>query len=118
MTRFLTGLAVGFGVGALLAPRSGEESREWLRSQAQGLWNSAREQVGGISEEVRAGSILEALNTVSRDKLMSIYGIGPLTADKIISSRPYDSEESFLAQRIVPESTFETLHATLLRMTA
>ncbi|HUS19979.1 MAG TPA: YtxH domain-containing protein [Terriglobales bacterium] len=118
MKNFVTGLGIGLGIGALLAPRSGEETRELLRSRGQELWNSAREQVGAIAEEAHAGSILEALNTVSRDKLMSIYGVGPLTADKIISNRPYDSEETFLAQRIVPETTFESLHAALARMTA
>ena len=118
MTRFFVGLGIGLGIGALIAPRSGEESREWLRSQAQNLWNTAREQAGALAPEGPAGSFIDALNSVSRDRLMSIYGVGPLTADKIIAARPFDSEETFLAQRLVPESTYESLHTALLKFTA
>lgn len=118
MTRFLMGLGMGLGIGALAAPRAGEQTRELLRSRAQGLWNDARERVGALAEEANRGSIVEALNTVSRDKLLSIYGIGPLTADKIIQKRPFDSEEAFLAQKLVPDNIFEGLHRELLKMTA
>jgi hypothetical protein len=118
MTRFLTGLGIGLGIGALIAPRSGEESREWLRSRGQSLWNDAREKVGALVPQGSSSSFIEALNSVGRDRLMSIYGVGPLTADKIIAARPFDSEESFLAQRLVPESTFESLHSELLKRTA
>lgn len=119
MKLFLMGVGIGTGIGALVAPRAGEETRELLRSQAQGLWNDAREHAGAVAPpSLRGASIVEALNTVTRDKLLSIYGVGPLTADKIIQNRPYDSEEAFLQQKIVPESIFENLHAALLRMTA
>jgi hypothetical protein len=116
MKNFLLGLGIGAGIGTLMAPRGGEETRKWLRSRAQGLWNSARSGAGAPAATF--SSVLEALNTVSRDKLMTIYGVGPLTADKIISNRPYDSEESFMQQKLVPDTTFENLYAALLRMTA
>ena len=118
MTNFIVGLGIGLGIGAMVAPRSGEETRELLRTRAQALRNNLQERAGHLAEEVQSGSVLEALNTISRDRLMTIYRIGPLTADKIIKNRPYDSEENFIAQRIVPENIFETLHATLLKMTA
>ncbi|HUR36655.1 MAG TPA: YtxH domain-containing protein [Terriglobales bacterium] len=118
MKNFVVGLGIGLGIGALVAPRPGEETRELLRTRAQALRNSLQERAGNRTEEVQTGSVLEALNTISRDRLMTIYGIGPLTADKIIKHRPYDSEETFIAQRIVPESIFESLHAALLKMTA
>ncbi|MEO6119388.1 MAG: hypothetical protein ABIP12_01760 [Terriglobales bacterium] len=113
------GIGIGTGIGALVAPRTGEETRELLRSQAQSLWNNAREQTGTVApSSLRGASIVKALNTVSRDKLMSIYSVGPQTADKIIQNRPYDSEEAFLQQKLVPETTFENLYAALTRMTA
>lgn len=118
MTRFLVGLGIGFGIGALLAPRSGAETRELLRSQAQSLWNDAREQVGVLKAEAGSGSFVEALNSVSRDRLLSIYGIGPLTADKIIAARPFDTEDAFLQQKLVPENIFEGLYRELLKKTA
>jgi hypothetical protein len=118
MTRFLTGLGIGLGIGALIAPRSGGETRELLRSRAQSLWNTAREEAGALAPATGAGSFIDALNSVSRDRLMAIYGVGPLTADKIISARPFDSEEAFLAQRLVPESTFESMYTALLKLTA
>ncbi|MEO5936284.1 MAG: hypothetical protein ABIP81_03640 [Terriglobales bacterium] len=112
------GIGIGTGIGALVAPRAGEKTRE-LRSQAHSLWNDAREHAGAVApSSLRGASIVEALNTVTRDKLLSIYGVGPLTADKIIQNRPYDSEEAFLQQKLVPETTFENLYAALTRMTA
>lgn len=122
MKNFLMGVGIGTGIAALVVPRSGEETREMLRSRTQGLVNSFREEVSvgrnDAAQTMPAGSIVEALNTVSRDKLMSIYGVGPLTADRIIQHRPYDSEEAILQRGIVPASTFENLHAALLKLTA
>jgi gas vesicle protein len=32
---FLTGLGIGAGIAALFAPRSGEETREWIADRAE-----------------------------------------------------------------------------------
>jgi DNA uptake protein ComE-like DNA-binding protein len=53
--------------------------------------------------------LLSRLNSASRDELMSISGIGPVTADKIIRSRPYNSAEQVVDRGIVPESVFKEM---------
>jgi len=146
MKNFLTGLGLGFGVGMLIAPRSGEETREQLRNRAGDLANTVREQandaVRNSGEWLRTGqekvtefgrqvtdqiqtqgeklkntvqssvsSVL--LNSVDREDLLNIYGIGPVIADKIIANRPYTSDHQVVEQGIVPESLFERLQKEL-----
>ncbi|PYP82532.1 MAG: hypothetical protein DMG65_26105 [Candidatus Angelobacter sp. Gp1-AA117] len=142
MKNFLAGLGIGFGIGILIAPRSGEETQEQLRNRAGDLANAVREKtsdaVQSSGEWLRSGqekitefgrqmtetiqtqgeklkssvsSVL--LNRVSREDLLSIYGIGPVMADKIIANRPYTSDRQVVEQGIVPESLFERLQKEL-----
>ena len=53
------------------------------------------------------------LNTASRDDLLSVYGIGPVLADKIVKGRPYMSERDVVDRDIIPESTFKELRRSL-----
>ena len=60
MRNFLTGLGLGFGVGMLIAPQSGEETRDQLRarigaigSRAEEVGDELRERVGDSAEELR-----------------------------------------------------------------
>lgn len=55
-----------------------------------------------------------ALNNVSRDDLLSVYGIGPVLADKIIRGKPYKSINELLERGILPESALENLKRELL----
>jgi DNA uptake protein ComE-like DNA-binding protein len=56
---------------------------------------------------------LVMLNTASHDDLMSVHGIGPVLAEKIISGRPYMSEREVVERDIIPESTFKELRRSL-----
>lgn len=118
MKLFLMGIGIGMGVGALVAPKAGNDTREFLRSRAFGLLNDVSEQAGFSKPMQQGTSVIDALNTMSRDKLLCIYGIGPLTADKIIKHRPYDSPEALLQRGIIPDSSFESLHQELLKYSA
>ena len=59
MKNFLAGLGIGFGIGILIAPRSGEETREQIRNRAGDLANTVRnrasEAVRGSGEWLRSG---------------------------------------------------------------
>jgi len=147
MKNFLAGLGIGFGIGILIAPRSGKQTREQIRNHAGDLANAARnkanEAVRSSGEWLRSGqeklaefgqqvtetmqaqgenlksslsSVL--LNSVSREDLLGIYGIGPLMADKIIANRPYTSDRQVVEQGIVPESLFERLQKELGKKSA
>jgi gas vesicle protein len=152
MKYFLAGLGVGFGIGLLLAPKSGEETREQLKGQASELAGNLRGQVGdavrnsgqtlrntqeklsGLAQQVTdtlqaQGQRLKdavqnqvvrgaILNSVSREDLLAVYGIGPVLADKILANRPYTSDRQIVDQGIIPEGVFERLEQELLKKRA
>lgn len=142
MKNFLAGIGIGFGIGILIAPRSGEETREQIRNRAGDLANAVRDKAGEAvrnsgewlrsgqekftefgrqvtetaraqSEKLKSSVSSVLLNSVSREDLLKIYGIGPVIADKIIANRPYTSDRQVVEQGIVPESLFERLQKEL-----
>lgn len=80
--------------------------------QAQKVVRDVAEQLKQTAQSVasRAGSgPLTMLNTASRADLKSVYGIGPVLADKIVKGRPYTSERDVIDRNIIPESTLKEL---------
>jgi DNA uptake protein ComE-like DNA-binding protein len=65
---------------------------------------------GGISTENT-----DPINTLSREELLTVNGIGSVLADKIISNRPYSSRQELVQRGILPQSTFDQLEQELLR---
>lgn len=53
------------------------------------------------------------INTGTQAELEALPGIGPVTASKIISGRPYLKVEDLLSQKIVPKATFEKIKDSL-----
>lgn len=49
------------------------------------------------------------INTASQSDLEALPGIGPVTASKIISERPYQSIEELVNKKIVSKSVFEKI---------
>lgn len=133
MKAFLAGLGTGIALGVWFAPRSGEETRrQWrdrmeelgetlqqrggdLRDRAEELGRRAGEAVRNVATEVRQTTdriertVLDRLNSGSRDQLMAVPGIGPITADKIIAARPFTSAREIVDRGIVPDAIFEDL---------
>jgi gas vesicle protein len=108
-----------------------EAGKEQARRVAQNpgeLLDSAREQAKKIGESItgavgdgsRLGELLHkggpdaALNTITREQLLSIYGIGPVLADKIIAGRPYNSADELL-ERGIPEAAVKELKRELVK---
>lgn len=56
----------------------------------------------------------EVLNSATRQQLLSVYGIGPVLADRIIQNRPYAAAHDVVAKGIIPESIFVQLRKQLL----
>ena len=49
------------------------------------------------------------INTASQSELEALSGIGPVTASKIISDRPYMSVEELLSKKVVSKAVFEKI---------
>jgi hypothetical protein len=114
MKTFLVGLALGFGIGFLLLPKSGDEHDQLMRERTRELQrrlpqHKERElQSAAIQErdrftrprrprfESRAGALrvgihpIALLNLASEKELISA-GIEPALATKIVAGRPYAS---------------------------
>ncbi len=142
MKGFLTGLGLGLGLGLLFAPESGERSRgairqnfarwrDYLRGRENESGGEVRNQFGSLPDtgdrewaqgkektEPRnhpRSTAADVLNSMSREELMDVDGIGPVLADKIISNRPYSSPQELLERRILPQNTFAELQRVLSR---
>lgn len=133
MKAFLAGLGTGIALGVWFAPRSGEETRRnlrermeelgdtmqqhggELRDRAEELGRRAGEAARNVAAEVRQTTdrvqraVLDRLNSGSRDQLMTVPGIGPVTADKIIAARPFTSAREIVDRGIVPNAIFQDL---------
>ncbi len=124
MKNFLVGLGIGAALGIAFAPARGRETRDRLRQQASD-WaqtldlkaNELRETAGQWVES-RGSAAEPRLNTVSREQLLSVYGIGPVIADRIIENRPYRSNRDVVEQGIISESLYQELQRAVLRKSA
>ena len=66
------------------------------------------EQSAGGSQSVAGDSTsaLVNINTASESQLDTLPGIGPVTAQKIIASRPYSTPEELLSKKAVGQSVY------------
>jgi DNA uptake protein ComE-like DNA-binding protein len=142
MKAFLTGLGIGVGLAVVFAPESGEATRgkvrerisEWsdtvsrqierakntLANQADRFQSHTPADQGDHSRAAKsrkdAGlSTGDLINSISKDELLNVYGIGPVLADRIISGRPYSSRRELLERHVISQSTFEELERELGR---
>jgi len=61
-----------------------------------------------VSNSGVSGPVMN-INTASKTELETLSGIGPVTADKIIQSRPYGDIEELRTNKIVGNSVFERI---------
>ncbi len=113
MKAFLTGFGIGAVVAMLIAPKRGSDLRSELRERLR----RSRSETRNRAERERPAGNSTTLNTVTREQLLSVYGIGAVLADRIIENRPYDSARDVVERGIISEGTFSELENTLLRST-
>lgn len=66
-------------------------------------------QVSGVSAQVKVN-----INTGSQSELESLSGIGPATASKIISNRPYQDIGELISKKVVGKAVFEKIKDSLV----
>ena len=98
------------------AVRAVKQRTSSMAEQFSDAAGSAVEQVRtaaqSLASKAGAGPLM-LLNTASRDRLLSIYGIGPVLADKIIAGRPYAAARDAVERGVIPESIFNELSRSL-----
>lgn len=143
MKAFWSGLGIGVGLGLLFAPDSGANTRrtiqdkfeEWLGASPHdedahhdtgarpadskrktGSPNARKPPTPPKKRQGRASTAADdnnAINTIGREQLMAVNGIGPVLADRIISNRPYSSTRELVERGIIGETTFRELQREL-----
>lgn len=63
--------------------------------------------VGSGDSVLGSVSSLININTASASELDKLQGVGPVTAEKIISNRPYGAIEELVSKKIVGQKVFE-----------
>ena len=61
------------------------------------------------SRAAAPASSLIALNSASRDDLMSLDGIGEVRADAIIRARPFRAKTELVERRLIPEALYDKI---------
>lgn len=90
-----------------LAQKVTDGAKIYIPRQNESI-EQASTQVAGTSTEG-----LVSVNSATQSELEELPSIGPVTAEKIISGRPYSSVEELKTKQIVGEKTFEKIKDSL-----
>jgi competence protein ComEA len=85
--------------GKLYFPKKGDSQASTVGSSSNQLSSSSISSVG----------TLVSVNSASQKDLEALPGIGPVTAGKIISNRPYQVLEELVSKKAMSQSLFEKL---------
>lgn len=70
-------------------------------------------QVSQIQPVLGTSQSIVNINLASQSELEALPGIGPVTASRIISDRPYQNIDDLLAKKVVNKSTFEKIKTSI-----
>lgn len=85
----------------IYVPKTGETPKSTTSST--GLTGGTGNSSGGLVN----------INTASKSELEALWGIGPVTAQKIIDSRPYQTVEELLAKKILYRNVYQRIESQL-----
>jgi len=67
---------------------------------------AAQKRAATSGRDSQAKEQLMDINSATRDQLMTLKGIGPAYADKIIKNRPYSRKDDLVKNRVLPQATY------------
>lgn len=94
---------------------SSEADREWVAKNlnlAEKLTDGKKIYIPKKGEQSVAGAKISSqvnINTASSAELDKLWGIGPVTAAKIIDDRPYGRVEELLTKKILKKNVYERI---------
>lgn len=99
-------LALRLNDGAkIYVPKTGEASSVLLKN------SGSTGNTGSVGAS--GGTDLVNINTASESELDALSGIGPVTAQKIIDNRPYNSIEEMVSKKAVTQKVFDKIKEKL-----
>lgn len=105
MKNVLAGLGIGIAVGLLVAPGPGTSARLRIFSRTE----------TDNPTDKQESTVLNILNSATREDLLSVYGLGSVIADQVVQNRPFASEQQLVERNVVPESNFDHFRRQLQR---
>jgi hypothetical protein len=85
-----------------------DEIRERTAQATAEMRRDAKAMAEGVKEGWQNGKAID-LNTATRDQLLSLPGVTPHQADRIISGRPYDNSHDLVARRLMTEDEYDKI---------
>lgn len=92
-----------------LAQKLTDGMKLYVPKQGEGSVTNASWVAGATNE-----ANLVSINTASQAQLEALAGIGPVTAGKIINSRPYSSLDELTSKKIISKNVFEKISDQLV----
>jgi gas vesicle protein len=101
---FFLGLGIGVGVGILFAPKSGEETRDYLRTRADEGKDYLKKQTEGLREQ--ASGVADDLK--SRGEDLVSRGKDVINRQKDVVSDAIEAGRQAYREKVEPISTAES----------
>jgi competence protein ComEA len=111
--RYWLGVA-GLLIAALVGCTQQQQSPEQIREKTAQATAEAKSDAKAVAEGIREGWNRNKsidLNTATRDQLMSLPGMTPAEADRVIAGRPYDDPDDLVKRHIMSKVEFDKIAA-------
>jgi competence protein ComEA len=95
-------------VGCTEKQQSPQELKEKTAEATARAKSDAKAVAEGIREGWNRNKPLD-LNTATRDQLMSLPGMTPAEADRVIAARPYTEPHELVTRHIIPQTEYDKI---------
>lgn len=94
--------------GCVQKPRNSEDLKEKTAETTANLKRDAKAVAEGIREGWSRDKPLN-INSASKDQLMSLPGMNPAEADRVLAGRPYDAPKDLLDRHILSQEQYDRI---------